>query len=68
MRFAFLAALLAATAMPARADEWQDTLEAARGQTVYWNAWGGDDRTNAFIAWVGGRTEELYGVSVEHVR
>ncbi len=68
MRFAFLAALLAATAMPARADEWQDTLEAARGQTVYWHAWGGDARTNAFIEWVGGRTEELYGVSVEQVK
>jgi len=47
---------------------WNDTLEAARGQTVYWNAWGGDDRTNAFIAWVGEETEERYGVSIEHVR
>jgi putative thiamine transport system substrate-binding protein len=52
---------------PALAD-WQATLDAARGQTVYWNAWGGDARTNAFIAWVGDRTEDLYGVSIEHVR
>jgi putative thiamine transport system substrate-binding protein len=54
-------------AAPALAD-WQATLDAARGQTVYWNAWGGDARTNAFIAWVGEQTEDLYGVSVEHVR
>lgn len=52
---------------PALAD-WQDTLDAARGDTVYWNAWGGDARTNAFITWVGEQTEALYGVSVQHVR
>ena len=60
-----LVTVLAAT--PGLAD-WQATLDAARGQTVYWNAWGGDARTNAFIAWVGDRTEDLYDVSVEHVR
>jgi len=60
-----IAATLAAA--PALAD-WQETLDAARGQTVYWNAWGGDARTNAFIAWVGDQTEELYGVSISHVR
>ena len=73
MRRSLSAALLAALALPAlalpsRADDWQDTLEAARGQTVYWHAWGGDARTNAFIAWVGERTEELHGVAVEQVK
>ncbi|MDV7202310.1 ABC transporter substrate-binding protein [Roseovarius sp. 10] len=68
MRFRLiLSALAAFLSTPALAD-WQDTLDAARGQTVYWNAWGGDDRTNAFVAWVGEQTEDLYGVSVEHVR
>jgi putative thiamine transport system substrate-binding protein len=63
-----LAALLPALlATPAAAD-WQQVLDAARGQTVYWNAWGGDPRTNAFIEWAGERTEELYGVSIEHVK
>lgn len=52
---------------PALAD-WQDTLNAAKGQTVYWNAWGGDARTNAFIAWVGTRTEALYGVKIAQVK
>jgi len=54
MRLALLAALSMTLAAPALAD-WQDTLDGARGQTVYWNAWGGDGRTNAFIAWVWGR-------------
>lgn len=52
---------------PALAD-WQQTLDAARGQTVYWNAWGGDARTNAFIAWVGAQTEAQYGVKVVQVK
>lgn len=64
----FLALLVASLlATPAAAD-WPQTLEAARGQTVYWNAWGGDERTNDFIAWVGQETRARYGVSVVHVR
>lgn len=62
-----LMALCLCLATPALAD-WQKTLDAARGQTVYWNAWGGDARTNAFIAWVGAQTEAKYGVKVEQVK
>lgn len=43
-------------------------LAAARGQTIYWNAWGGDERTNTFIAWVGAEVRRLYGVTVVHTR
>ncbi|KAA2315083.1 ABC transporter substrate-binding protein [Pseudooceanicola sediminis] len=60
-------ALSCAAAAPALAD-WAATLAAARGQTVYWNAWGGDARTNAFITWVGSRTQALYGVEVRQVK
>ncbi len=68
MRLISAASLIVAlSAAPALAD-WQATLDAARGQIVYWNAWGGDERTNAFIDWVGEQTAERYGVSVEHVR
>ena len=62
------ALLVLMLASPALADDWQATLDAARGQTVYWNAWGGDERTNAFITWVGKETERLYGVRVEQVK
>jgi putative thiamine transport system substrate-binding protein len=59
-------------ASPALAD-WQATLDAAPGQTVYWNASGGDERTNSFISWAGqGRagqeTERLYGIKIEQVK
>ena len=62
-----LSILMTLAGAPAMAD-WQATLDAARGQTVYWNAWGGDARTNAFIEWVGEQTEERYGVAITHVR
>lgn len=67
MRLLLLTALGLGLATPALAD-WQQTLDAAKGQTVYWNAWGGDERTNAFIAWVGSETERLYGVKVMQVK
>ncbi|WP_138933313.1 ABC transporter substrate-binding protein [Roseovarius arcticus] len=66
MKFPLVLAL-SLLATPSLAD-WQQTLDAARGQTVYWNAWGGDARTNAFIAWVSEQTETLYDVSVQQVK
>ena len=67
---AILAALLApvsALADPNPSD-WDAVTEAANGQTVYWNAWGGSTTTNDFIAWVGIRVAEDYGVTLEHVK
>ena len=65
---AAILAAAAALAVDARADGWDDVLATARGQTVYWNAWGGDTRTNDFIAWVGERIEVAHGVRIEQVK
>ena len=67
---AILAALLApisALADPNPAD-WDAVKAEARGQTVYWNAWGGSTTTNDFLAWAGSRVFEDYGVTLEHVK
>ncbi len=48
--------------------DWPAVLEAARGQTVYWHAWGGDERINAFIGWVGEELHTRHGVRLEQVR
>ena len=67
---ALIAALLAplpALANPDPAD-WDAVMAEAAGQTVYWNAWGGSTTTNDFIAWVGTRVAEEYGVTLEHVK
>lgn len=68
MRLPLLALLAAGLAAPAFAESWDDTLAAARGQTVYWNAWGGDERTNDFIAWAGAELAAEYGVTIQQVK
>lgn len=62
--------LAASTAGRADAEDraWNVIEDAARGQTVHWNAWGGDGRINAFIAWAGDVLERRYGVRLEHVK
>ena len=67
------AAIAGSSGIAPRADtpdqsNWQAVTEAADGQTVYWHAWGGDPRVNAYIAWAGDEVEARYGVSVEHVK
>lgn len=47
---------------------WEQTLEAAKGQTVYFNAWGGSQNINDYIEWVGDQVEERYEISLEHVK
>jgi putative thiamine transport system substrate-binding protein len=52
----------------AAADEWDLTLAAARGQTVYWNAWGGDEQINDYIAWVGAEVQTRHDIELVHVK
>ncbi len=52
----------------AQVPSWDQTLATARGQSVFWNAWGGDERINAYIAWAGRRVAEDYGVTLRHVK
>ncbi|WP_095590101.1 ABC transporter substrate-binding protein [Actibacterium ureilyticum] len=68
----WLAAALPLISTPLWADpdpaDWEAVLDAAQGQTVYWNAWGGSTTTNDFIAWAGARIAEDHGVTLEHVK
>ena len=50
-----------------RAD-WPQVTETARGQTVYWHAWAGDPKVNAYIQWVAGRVRDDYGIDLRHVK
>ncbi|MDF1748106.1 MAG: ABC transporter substrate-binding protein [Alphaproteobacteria bacterium] len=52
----------------AQAQDWSDIEQKARGQTVYWNAWGGDGAVNSYIRWVGDRISADYGITLEHVK
>lgn len=65
-------AALALVAADARAQAatpaWADVLAKARGQTVNFNAWAGDEKTNAFLQWVAAEMNGRYGVKVNHVK
>jgi len=54
-------------AQGARAD-WPAIEQAARGQTVYWNAWGGSEQTNAYIQWVAQLVQSRHGIRLQHVK
>lgn len=70
-RRTFLALAAAAAASPVRAQgvaSWADTLAQARGKTVFFNAWGGDERTNAFVEWTAARVRAEFGIDLRHVK
>ncbi|WP_244570901.1 ABC transporter substrate-binding protein [Stappia sp. TSB10GB4] len=76
MRGALLAATLAlpltvATGRAAEAVDpaaWNEVLAQAKGQTVYFHAWGGEPRINAYIAWAGEQVKQRHGITVEQVK
>ncbi|WP_162493787.1 ABC transporter substrate-binding protein [Pararhizobium polonicum] len=68
-------ALLAPFALPTirqagatDAADWDRVLIEARGETVYFNAWGGSDNINAYIRWAGDAVKARYGVTVVQVK
>ena len=50
------------------AEDWQETLTNAKGQTVYWHAWGGSPTINSYIAWIGEEVDKLYGIKLHHAK
>ena len=68
--FALICAILGMSALPAwgQALKWDAIVAKAKEQTVYWNAWGGDERINAYIAWAGERLWSDYGITLRHVK
>lgn len=48
--------------------DWVEIEHAARGQKVYFNAWAGDSRVNAFIAWSTIELRKRYGINLVHVK
>lgn len=47
---------------------WERIERAARGQTVYLNAWAGSERVNAYLQWVAGEVATRHGIKLEHVK
>ena len=70
LRIAAAALLLAALSLTVSAQslDWNDIVGKARGQTVNFNAWAGDEMSNAFIQWAAGEVGRRYGVTLVHVK
>jgi putative thiamine transport system substrate-binding protein len=59
----------AASLSPAWAQSnWPAVEQAARGQTVFWNAWAGSEQTNAYLQWVAQQVQASHGVKLQHVK
>ncbi|HAS61201.1 MAG TPA: ABC transporter substrate-binding protein [Vibrio sp.] len=50
------------------ADSWQNTTDEAKGQTVYFHAWGGSQEINNYLRWVANQVENKYDVTLKHVK
>ncbi len=47
---------------------WSRVEQAARGQTVYFNAWAGSERVNAYLQWAAGELQRQHDVKLVHVK
>ncbi|MRS13453.1 ABC transporter substrate-binding protein [Enterobacteriaceae bacterium RIT691] len=63
----FLASLCVSTSLLAQSPTWQHTEAQARGQTVWFNAWGGDQAVNQYLDWVSGEVKRDYGITLKVV-
>jgi len=50
------------------AETWDDILQQAKGQKIYFNAWGGAGSINDFISEAAREAEKKYDIQVEHVK
>lgn len=48
--------------------DWASVVAEARDQPLFFYAWGGDQLTNDYLAWVGQRVAAQYGIRMTHVR
>jgi putative thiamine transport system substrate-binding protein len=52
----------------AKSAQWVETERTARGQTVYFNAWAGNERINAYLQWAAAELQRDFGVKLQHVK
>ncbi|MDQ8582029.1 ABC transporter substrate-binding protein [Klebsiella aerogenes] len=63
----WLAALLLAPTLANADENWQSISQQARGQTVWFNAWGGDPAVNRYLDWVSAEVKRDYAVDLRIV-
>jgi putative thiamine transport system substrate-binding protein len=63
-----LCGLACSLSLMAGAADWSQIQAQAKGQTVYFNAWGGGEVINSYIAWAAKEVQSRYGLTVKHVK
>ena len=53
---------------PAQSAHFDSLKPVAKGQTVYFNAWGGDAKINSYISWASDILEQRYDITLVHVK
>lgn len=49
-------------------DTWKEIEHKAKGQTVYFHAWGGSQEINNYLRWADKELKRNYGVTLKHVK
>ena len=47
---------------------WQQIEDKAKGQSVYFHAWGGSQEINAYLKWTGQQLKQRYDIDFKHVK
>lgn len=68
MRRTLLLAGLLLTGHVQAVENWQAVKDEAKGQTVWFNAWGGDNAVNQYLDWVSGEMKTHYAINLRIVR
>lgn len=65
----FSSSLVSAEQVPAPASQhWQSVVEQAKGQSVYFHAWGGSQTINQYLRWASRELQSQYQVKLVHVK
>ncbi|KMV30789.1 hypothetical protein AB733_09255 [Photobacterium swingsii] len=48
--------------------DWLQIVEQAKGETVYFNAWGGSQEINEYLRWAARELQSRYSVTLKHVK
>ncbi|MEY6763633.1 ABC transporter substrate-binding protein [Kluyvera ascorbata] len=59
--------MLALSPFMAHAQSWQQVESEAKGQTVWFNAWGGDEAVNHYLDWVSAEVKRDYAINLRIV-
>ncbi len=67
VRFCVFLSILLCAAPVMAADSWHSVQQEAKGQTVWFNAWGGDGAVNRYLDWVSGEMKTHYAINLKIV-